>query len=159
MLFLVKLYQGLLQWWWVMYLICINTWMGQNEQDMLVQASQGSTDTQREKQMKKEIQNIICLILSTAFHTSEVISVWNPCNPDSLTIHGALQGSSQAEGEIDGTTLDALGPLLPFLDRDSLALVDRGALALRLEEMRGFCLPKEALRDISSLLTQKGLLG
>ncbi|XP_070688298.1 stereocilin [Pempheris klunzingeri] len=68
-------------------------------------------------------------------------------------------GSSQAEGEIDGTTLDVLGPLLPFLDRDSLALVDRGALALRLEEMRSFCLPKEALRDISVLLTQKDLLG
>ncbi|XP_070759951.1 stereocilin [Enoplosus armatus] len=68
-------------------------------------------------------------------------------------------GSSQADGEIDGTTLDVLGPLLPFLDRDSLALVDRGALTLRLEEMRSFCLPKEALRDISALLTQKDLLG
>ncbi|KAM9366292.1 stereocilin [Symphorus nematophorus] len=68
-------------------------------------------------------------------------------------------GSSRAEGEIDGTTLEVLGPLLPFLDRDSLALVDRGALALRLEEMRSFCLPKEALRDISILLTQKDLLG
>ncbi|XP_068587033.1 stereocilin [Cebidichthys violaceus] len=68
-------------------------------------------------------------------------------------------GSYQAEGEIDGTTLDFLGPLLPFLDRDSLSLVDRGALALRLEEMRSFCLPKEALRDISALLTQKDLLG
>ncbi|XP_051236397.1 stereocilin isoform X2 [Dicentrarchus labrax] len=68
-------------------------------------------------------------------------------------------GSSQAEGEINGTTLDILGPLLPFLDRDSLALVDRGALALRLEEIRSFCLPKEALRDISALLTQKDLLG
>ncbi|XP_040896046.1 stereocilin-like [Toxotes jaculatrix] len=68
-------------------------------------------------------------------------------------------GSSQAEEEIDGTTLDVLGPLLPFLDRDSLALVDRGALFLRLEEMRSFCLPKKALRDISALLTQKDLLG
>ncbi|XP_078113836.1 LOW QUALITY PROTEIN: stereocilin [Sander vitreus] len=68
-------------------------------------------------------------------------------------------GSSQAEGKIDGTTLDFLGPLLPFLDRDSLALVDRGALALRLEEMRSFCLPKESVRDISALLTQKDLLG
>ncbi|XP_019126041.2 stereocilin [Larimichthys crocea] len=66
---------------------------------------------------------------------------------------------SQAEGDIDGTTMDVLGPLLPFLDRDSLALVDRGALALRLEEMRSFCLPKDALKDISALLTQKDLLG
>nr|XP_040056537.1 stereocilin isoform X1 [Gasterosteus aculeatus aculeatus] len=68
-------------------------------------------------------------------------------------------GSYRAEWEIDGPTLDVLGPLLPFLDRDSLALVDRGALALRLEEMRSFCLPKEALRDISALFTQKDLLG
>lgn len=71
----------------------------------------------------------------------------------------ALQGSSQAEDEIDSPTLDFLGPLLPFLNRDSLAVVDRRALALRLEEMRNFCLPKEALRDISALLTQKDLLG
>lgn len=55
--------------------------------------------------------------------------------------------------------LDFLGPLLPFLDQDSLALVDRGALSLRLEEMRNFCLPKEALRDISALLTQKDIVG
>ncbi|KAM7406187.1 hypothetical protein PAMP_000580 [Pampus punctatissimus] len=68
-------------------------------------------------------------------------------------------GSSQANGRIDGNTLDFLGPLLPFLDQDSLALVDRSALALRLEEMRSFCLPKEALRDISALITQKDLLG
>uniref|UniRef100_A0A3P8T5S2 Stereocilin n=1 Tax=Amphiprion percula TaxID=161767 RepID=A0A3P8T5S2_AMPPE len=57
-----------------------------------------------------------------------------------------------------GTTLDILGPLLPFLDRDSLALVDRRALTLRLEEIRSFCVPKEALRDISALLTQRDLL-
>ncbi|XP_023153501.2 stereocilin [Amphiprion ocellaris] len=68
-------------------------------------------------------------------------------------------GSSSAEGMIDGTTLDILGPLLPFLDRDSLALVDRRALTLRLEEIRSFCVPKEALRDISALLTQRDLLG
>uniref|UniRef100_A0A3B4YMY7 Stereocilin-like n=1 Tax=Seriola lalandi dorsalis TaxID=1841481 RepID=A0A3B4YMY7_SERLL len=70
----------------------------------------------------------------------------------------AEKAVTELEEEIDGTTLDILGPLLPFLDRDSLALVDRRALALRLEEMRGFCLPKEALRDISALLTQKDLL-
>ncbi|KAF6722704.1 Stereocilin [Oryzias melastigma] len=68
-------------------------------------------------------------------------------------------GSSLAEPQISGPILDILGPLLPFLDRDSLALVDRGALALRLEEMRSFCFPKEALRDISNMLTQKDLFG
>lgn len=74
-------------------------------------------------------------------------------------MYGRLQDSFQADREIDGTTLDTLGPLVPFLDRDSLALVDRKALALRLEEMQNFCLPKEALKDISSLLTQRDLLG
>ncbi|XP_072321516.1 stereocilin [Eucyclogobius newberryi] len=62
-------------------------------------------------------------------------------------------------GEIDSSALDFLGPLLPFLDRDSLDIVDRRALTLRLEEMRNFCLPKEALKDISALLTQKDLMG
>lgn len=74
-------------------------------------------------------------------------------------ICGALQDSSWAKEEIDGTMLDFLGPLLPFLDWDSLALVDRGAVSLRLEEMRNFCLPTEALRAISSLLTQKDVVG
>ncbi|XP_054626761.1 stereocilin [Dunckerocampus dactyliophorus] len=70
-----------------------------------------------------------------------------------------LGSSTLIRGVIDGTTLDMLGPLLPFLERDTLALVDRGALALRLEEMRNYCLPKEALRDISMLLTQKDIIG
>uniref|UniRef100_A0A3Q1H4A1 Stereocilin LRR domain-containing protein n=1 Tax=Anabas testudineus TaxID=64144 RepID=A0A3Q1H4A1_ANATE len=65
-----------------------------------------------------------------------------------------VSGFSRTKEEIDGTMLDVLGPLLPFLDRDSLALVDRRALALRLEEMRNFCLPKEALRDISTVLNK-----
>ncbi|KAM3876997.1 stereocilin [Diretmus argenteus] len=64
-----------------------------------------------------------------------------------------------SEGEIKGTTLDLLGPLLPFLDQDSLALVDRRDLILRLDEMRGYCLPREGLRDIGALLTGKDLLG
>lgn len=76
-----------------------------------------------------------------------------------LLLSAALQGSSHAEAQIDGPALDSLGPLLPFLDQGSLALVDRGALALRLEEMRSFCLPKEALRDIASLLVHEDLLG
>jgi len=76
-----------------------------------------------------------------------------------LSVCATLQNPSLAEGHIDGTFLDVLGPLLPFLDRDSLTLVDRGALALRLEEIRSFCLPKEALRDISDILTQNDLLG
>ncbi|XP_061749537.1 stereocilin [Nerophis ophidion] len=72
---------------------------------------------------------------------------------------GELDSSRLIGGVIDGATLDFLGPLLPFLERDSLDLVDRGALALRLEEMKSFCLPKESLRDISMMLTQKDMIG
>uniref|UniRef100_A0A8C7ZBW8 Stereocilin LRR domain-containing protein n=1 Tax=Oryzias sinensis TaxID=183150 RepID=A0A8C7ZBW8_9TELE len=68
-----------------------------------------------------------------------------------LSVSSCLQGSSLAEPQISGPVLDILGPLLPFLDRDSLALVDREALALRMEDMRSFCFPKEALRDISNI--------
>ncbi|XP_075994741.1 stereocilin-like [Genypterus blacodes] len=74
-----------------------------------------------------------------------------------LADRAALLGS--AEEQIEGAALDLLGPLLPFLDRDRLSSVDRRALAARLEDMRGFCVPKEALRDISALLTHRDLLG
>ncbi|XP_062327767.1 stereocilin [Osmerus eperlanus] len=63
------------------------------------------------------------------------------------------------EGEIDGAMVDLLGPLLPFLDRDTLGLVDRGALGLRLDELRGYCLPRDTQRDIANLLTERALLG
>ncbi|XP_033838654.2 stereocilin [Periophthalmus magnuspinnatus] len=81
--------------------------------------------------------------------------------PHYKQIHIAERAVTELDdvGEIDSSALEFLGPLLPFLDGDSLELVDRGALALRLEEMRNFCLPKEALKDISALLTQKDLLG
>lgn len=67
------------------------------------------------------------------------------------------QGISQ-QG-LTGSSLDLLGPLLPFLDRDTLRLVDREALRLRLEELKGFCVPRDSLQDVASLLTDKTLLG
>lgn len=100
----------------------------------------------------------ICFIFSPDYYTSEIKCAF-PLIPLDLLLSAALQGSSEAEGQIDGPALDSLGPLLPFLDQASLALVDRRALALRLEEMRGFCLPKEALGDIASLLIHDDLLG
>lgn len=58
--------------------ICINTLI-----HLIIKANhiccfkllKAHTSIQREKQMEKEIQNKTCLILSTAFQTSEVISV------------------------------------------------------------------------------------
>lgn len=55
--------------------------------------------------------------------------------------------------------MDLLGPLLPFLDRDTLGLVDRGALGLRLDELRGYFLPWDTLKEMAALLTGRDLLG
>ncbi|XP_045075601.1 stereocilin [Coregonus clupeaformis] len=74
-----------------------------------------------------------------------------------ITVLGTSQGL--AEGELRGASVDLLGPLLPFLDRDTLGLVDRGALGLRLDELRGYCLPWDTLRDMAALLTGRDLLG
>ncbi|XP_031685308.1 stereocilin [Oncorhynchus kisutch] len=74
-----------------------------------------------------------------------------------ITVLGNSQGL--AEGELRGASVDLLGPLLPFLDRDTLGLVDRGALGLRLDELRGYCLPWDTLKDMAALLTGRDLLG
>lgn len=73
----------------------------------------------------------------------------------------STQGTSQglAEGELRGASVDLLGPLLPFLDRDTLGLVDRGALGLRLDELRGYFLPWDTLKEMAALLTGRDLLG
>lgn len=55
--------------------------------------------------------------------------------------------------------MDMLGPLLPFLDRDVLADIDREALKLRLEELKQYCLPSDSFRQISALLTERSMLG
>lgn len=72
-----------------------------------------------------------------------------------------LQSSfkSLAEGEIEGDTLDLLGPLVPFLERGTLSLVDREDFTVWLDDVRGYCLPTETLRDVSALLTERNLLG
>ncbi|KAK0150058.1 Stereocilin [Merluccius polli] len=73
----------------------------------------------------------------------------------------AVLGSfkSLTEGEIEGDTLDLLGPLAPFLERGTLSLVDREDFTVRLDDVRGYCLPRETLRDLSTLLTERKLLG
>ncbi|XP_073764202.1 stereocilin isoform X1 [Danio rerio] len=60
---------------------------------------------------------------------------------------------------LTGVSLDILGPLLPFLDRDVLDDIDRDALKLRLEELKQYCLPSDTFRQISALLTEKSMLG
>ncbi|XP_034143258.1 stereocilin [Esox lucius] len=74
-----------------------------------------------------------------------------------VSIKGTAQGLPEVG--LSGAALDLLGPLLPFLDRDTLALVDQRALGLRLDELRGYCFPQDTLRDMAALLTGRDLLG
>ncbi|XP_024275150.2 stereocilin-like [Oncorhynchus tshawytscha] len=74
-----------------------------------------------------------------------------------ITVLSTSQGL--AEGELRVASVDLLGPLLPFLDRDTLGLVDREALWLKLDELRGYCLPWDTLKDLAALLTGRDLLG
>ncbi|XP_072516145.1 stereocilin [Salminus brasiliensis] len=64
-----------------------------------------------------------------------------------------------SEDHLSGASMDLLGPLLLFLDRDALAQVDREALKLRLEDLRQYCMPSESLSEIAALLTERSLLG
>ncbi|KAA0722866.1 Stereocilin Precursor [Triplophysa tibetana] len=64
-----------------------------------------------------------------------------------------------SENGLTGVSMDMLGPLLPFLDRDVLADIDREALKPRLEELKQYCLPSDSFRQISALLTERSMLG
>ncbi|KAF5906160.1 stereocilin-like, partial [Clarias magur] len=64
-----------------------------------------------------------------------------------------------AEDRISGASMDLLGPLLFFLDRDTLSQVDRDALKLRLEDLKQYCMPADIFREMASLLTERNMLG
>ncbi|XP_051569611.1 stereocilin-like [Myxocyprinus asiaticus] len=71
----------------------------------------------------------------------------------------AIEVLGISEDDLTGASMDMLGPLLPFLDRDLLAHADREALKLRLEELKQYCLPPDSLRQISALLTERSMMG
>ncbi|KAI5609751.1 stereocilin-like [Silurus asotus] len=64
-----------------------------------------------------------------------------------------------AEDRISGASMDLLGPLLFFLDRDTLSQVDREALKLRIEDLKQYCMPSDTFREMASLLTERNMLG
>ncbi|XP_061102858.1 stereocilin [Conger conger] len=70
----------------------------------------------------------------------------------------SVLGITQEES-ISGAVLDLLGPLLPFLDRDLFGQVNREALRQRLEDLKGYCLPRDMLTEIAKVLTDRGLFG
>ncbi|XP_018618690.2 stereocilin [Scleropages formosus] len=70
----------------------------------------------------------------------------------------SILGVSQEES-ISGSTLDLLGPLMPFLGRNTFRQVGREALKLRLDEVKGFCLPRGTMEEMGRILMEKDLLG
>uniref|UniRef100_A0A8C9S5G1 Stereocilin LRR domain-containing protein n=1 Tax=Scleropages formosus TaxID=113540 RepID=A0A8C9S5G1_SCLFO len=66
------------------------------------------------------------------------------------------RGVSQEES-ISGSTLDLLGPLMPFLGRNTFRQVGREALKLRLDEVKGFCLPRGTMEEMGRILMEKDL--
>lgn len=64
-----------------------------------------------------------------------------------------------ADDRISGASMDLLGPLLFFLDRDVLSQVDREAMKLRLEDLKLYCMPSDTFREMASLLTERTMLG
>ncbi|TRY92454.1 hypothetical protein DNTS_028161, partial [Danionella cerebrum] len=71
----------------------------------------------------------------------------------------AIDALGISEDRLTGASLDLVGPLLPFLDRDLLVNIDREALKLRLEEFKHYCLPADTFKQISDLLTDRAMLG
>uniref|UniRef100_A0A3B3T1I3 Stereocilin n=1 Tax=Paramormyrops kingsleyae TaxID=1676925 RepID=A0A3B3T1I3_9TELE len=69
-----------------------------------------------------------------------------------------LTAISQEE-DVSGAALDLLGPLMPFLDRDTFGQVEQESLRLRLDEMKGYCLPQDTMKEMARILTQRDLLG
>uniref|UniRef100_A0A3B3T1A3 Stereocilin n=1 Tax=Paramormyrops kingsleyae TaxID=1676925 RepID=A0A3B3T1A3_9TELE len=62
------------------------------------------------------------------------------------------------EEDVSGAALDLLGPLMPFLDRDTFGQVEQESLRLRLDEMKGYCLPQDTMKEMARILTQRDLL-
>uniref|UniRef100_A0A8B9KWZ5 Stereocilin-like n=1 Tax=Astyanax mexicanus TaxID=7994 RepID=A0A8B9KWZ5_ASTMX len=82
-----------------------------------------------------------------------------PLLPHLPVSHFQQLTSQQVDNKYLSASMDRLGPLLLFLDRDALAKVDREALKLRLEELKQYCMPSDSFREIASLLTERSMLG
>nr|XP_033776672.1 stereocilin [Geotrypetes seraphini] len=61
--------------------------------------------------------------------------------------------------EITGEVLDLLGPMVGFLEEESLAQLSKESLRLHLEELKMFCLPEEFTELLGRLLTEDDVLG
>ncbi|XP_026860340.2 stereocilin [Electrophorus electricus] len=85
--------------------------------------------------------------------------LWLPRHKQMALAEKAIDVLGISKGHLSGASLDMLGPLLLFLDMETLAQVDREALKLRLEDIRQYCMPSDSFREMATLLTQKRMLG
>ncbi|XP_029430365.1 stereocilin [Rhinatrema bivittatum] len=66
---------------------------------------------------------------------------------------------SPATAEITGEILDVLGPLVGFLEEESVSQLNKESLSLRLEDLKMLCLPEEFAQQLGRLLTEESVLG
>ncbi|XP_076880978.1 stereocilin [Brachyhypopomus gauderio] len=85
--------------------------------------------------------------------------LWLPRHKQMALAEKAIDVLGISEDHLSGASMDMLGPLLLFLDDETLARVDREALKLRLEDVRQYCVPSDSFREVAALLTDKRMLG
>ncbi|XP_060709669.1 stereocilin-like [Hemiscyllium ocellatum] len=61
--------------------------------------------------------------------------------------------------EISGETLDSLGPLVTFIDETLIKQINPQELVLRLDEVKGYCIPEENKNAFGWMLTRSEVLG
>ncbi|XP_051898350.1 stereocilin-like [Pristis pectinata] len=64
-----------------------------------------------------------------------------------------------AEGEISGEVLDRLGPLVAFIEEGKVRQINQADLLLRLDEVKGYCIPEQNRKSFGWMLTKQDVLG
>ncbi|XP_078285966.1 stereocilin-like [Rhinoraja longicauda] len=64
-----------------------------------------------------------------------------------------------AEDEVSGEVLDSLGPLVTFMEEGKVKQINQPDLLLRLDEVKGYCIPEQNRRSFGWMLTKAGVLG
>ncbi|XP_069077544.1 stereocilin [Pleurodeles waltl] len=83
-----------------------------------------------------------------------------PFHKQKALAHTALRVlRAPSDPEISGEVLDLLGPLVGFLDKESINKVNKENLLLRLDDLKMFCLSEEFTEQLGRLLTEESMLG
>ncbi|XP_067829331.1 stereocilin-like [Heptranchias perlo] len=76
-------------------------------------------------------------------------------------LHGGIR-QSLGIGSVDkisGGVMDNLGPLIAFVDEGMIKQINQPDLLLRLDEVKGYCIPEENKNSFGWMLTERGVLG